>query len=82
MPDIKPEEIEDPKVFCHLAGHPPLEGETMRQYLERVVPLIGKNQPKEPTDLSLVGWRAASITLLVAFTVAFGILALVAYLGG
>lgn len=44
MPNIKPEEIEDPKVFCHLAGHPPLEGETMRQYLERVTPLLGKDQ--------------------------------------
>lgn len=42
------EDIEDPKVFCHLAGHPPLEGENMRQYLERVTPLLGReHQQKE-----------------------------------
>lgn len=39
MPDPT-NDIKDPEVFCHLSGHKPLEGETMRQYLERISPLL------------------------------------------
>lgn len=42
------EEIQAPRTFAHLEGYPPLEGENLQQYLERINPILDKAVRKKP----------------------------------
>lgn len=63
------EDVETPTTFCHLDGYPPLPGENLKQYLERVNPMLdAKVREKERQEAWPHNWPLW--LLLVAIAIA------------